>query len=102
MRPGVAPLRRAPAAAGALPADAREGVPAGSGRLGSRPAVAHLARQLIRGARRYTFLSSEKAGRELGYASRPLEETVRDTLRWFLEHGDLEATTPELRALRGS
>jgi len=25
---------------------------------------------------------------------------VRDTLRWFLRHGDLEATTPELRALR--
>ncbi len=59
-----------------------------------------VSRQLVRGARRYTFLSSEKARRELGYATRPLEETVRDTLRWFLAHGDLEAATPQLRALR--
>ncbi|HEU4381865.1 MAG TPA: NAD-dependent epimerase/dehydratase family protein [Anaeromyxobacteraceae bacterium] len=58
-----------------------------------------ISRQLIRGARRYTFLSSEKARRELGYAIRPMDETVRDTLRWFMAHGDLEATTPELRAL---
>lgn len=59
-----------------------------------------VSRQLIRGGRRYTFLSSEKARRELGYATRPLEETVRDTLRWFLAHGDLDAATPELGALR--
>jgi dihydroflavonol-4-reductase len=59
-----------------------------------------ISRQLVRGGRRYTFLSSEKARRELGYATRPLEETVRDTLRWFLAHGDLEAKTPELRALQ--
>jgi dihydroflavonol-4-reductase len=58
-----------------------------------------ISRQLVRGGRRYTFLSSEKARRELGYATRPLEETLRDTLRWFLAHGDLEARTPELRAL---
>jgi len=60
-----------------------------------------ISRQLVRGGRRYTFLSSDKARRELGYANRPIEETVRDTLRWFLAHGDLEAATPELRALRG-
>ncbi|HUM09726.1 MAG TPA: NAD-dependent epimerase/dehydratase family protein [Myxococcaceae bacterium] len=59
-----------------------------------------ISRQLVRGARRYTFLDSRKANGELGYANRPLEVTVRDTLRWFLEHGDLEASTPELKALR--
>jgi dihydroflavonol-4-reductase len=59
-----------------------------------------ISRQLVRGGRRYTFLDSGKARRELGYANRPLEATVMDTLRWFLGHGDLEATTPELQALR--
>jgi dihydroflavonol-4-reductase len=58
-----------------------------------------ISRQLVRGARRYTFLDSSKARRELGYSTRPLEESVRDTIRWFLAHGDLEATTPELWAL---
>jgi dihydroflavonol-4-reductase len=59
-----------------------------------------ISRQLIRGARRYTFLDSRKASGEFGYSNRPLEETVRDTLRWFLAHGDLDATTPQLRAFR--
>jgi dihydroflavonol-4-reductase len=59
----------------------------------------HISRQLVRGARRYTFLESSKARRELGYVTRPLDESVRDTLRWFLAHGDLEASTPELLAL---
>jgi len=61
-----------------------------------------ISRQLVRGARRYTFLDSSKARRELGYSTRPLEESVRDTLRWFLAHGDLAATTLELRALAAS
>jgi len=59
-----------------------------------------ISRQLVRGARRYTFLDSRKASEELGYSNRSLEVTVRDTLRWFLAHGDLDASTPELRALR--
>lgn len=64
-----------------------------------RGARAPLSRQLVRGAHRYTFLASDKAHHELGYTTRPLEETVRDTLRWFLAHGHLEGRTPELRAL---
>ena len=59
-----------------------------------------VSRQLVRGARRYTFLDSGKAQRELGYTNRPLEVMVRDTLCWLLLHGDLEAATPELKALR--
>jgi dihydroflavonol-4-reductase len=61
---------------------------------------ATVSRQLVRAARRYTHLDSSKARRDLGYASRPLESTLEDTLRWFLDHGDLDAWTPELRALR--
>jgi len=66
---------------------------------GERP---HISRQLIRGGRRYTYLSSEKARRDFGYRTRSFEETVRDTLRWFLAHGDLEPVTPELRRLAAS
>ena len=58
-----------------------------------------VSRQLLRGARRYTWLSSEKAVRELGYRVRSLEETLRDTLGWFLAHGDLEPRTAKLRRL---
>ena len=57
--------------------------------------------QLVRAAHLYTFVKSEKAERELGYAVRPFEETLRDTLRWFVHERRLEATTPELRALAG-
>ena len=39
-----------------------------------------VSRQLVAGARHYTFLSSEKARRELGYTNRPFEESVRDTI----------------------
>jgi dihydroflavonol-4-reductase len=47
----------------------------------------------------YTFVTSAKAQRELGYTIRPFEESVRDTLRWYLQHGRLEPATPELKAL---
>ncbi len=62
---------------------------------------AKLSRQLIRASRLYTFVSSEKASRELGYAVRPFEESLADTLRWYMAAGRLRPTTPELRALAG-
>jgi dihydroflavonol-4-reductase len=65
---------------------------------GRRAAV---SRQLVRGARRYTHLCSDKARRELGYRTRELAGTLRDTVRWFLAHGDLAPATAELRALQG-
>jgi dihydroflavonol-4-reductase len=64
-----------------------------------RGRVPKLSVQLVRAARLYTFVRSDKAVRELGYAIRPFEETLRDTLAWFLAQGRLEATTPELRAI---
>jgi dihydroflavonol-4-reductase len=62
---------------------------------------AKLSRQLIRASRLYTFVSSEKASRELGYAVRPFEDSLADTLRWYMAAGRLRPTTPELRALAG-
>ncbi|SFR59490.1 NAD-dependent epimerase/dehydratase family protein [Halogeometricum limi] len=38
-------------------------------------------------------LSSAKAKRELGVTFRPLEETLRDEVEWFREHGYLDAAT---------
>jgi len=67
------------------------------GRLRGQPA--RLSRQLIKASRLYTFVSSEKAERELGYSIRPLEESLADTLRWFMKAGRLRAGTPELEAL---
>jgi dihydroflavonol-4-reductase len=37
--------------------------------------------------RNHRFISCAKAARELGYAPRPLEETIADTVRWFRDCG---------------
>lgn len=41
----------------------------------------------VRMSRKRMFFSSEKARRELGYASRPATEALRDAVRWFQYHG---------------
>lgn len=58
-----------------------------------------ITRALVRASALYTFVSSAKAERELGYAIRPFDEMVVDTLRWAIEHGRLPAETAALRAL---
>ncbi len=90
---GVAPPRRVPyalalAAASASAARGRIGGP----RAGLPPA-------LVRANGLYTWVNSAKASADLGYALRPLDESLRDTLRYFLAQGRLRPTTPELRAL---
>jgi dihydroflavonol-4-reductase len=60
---------------------------------------AAMSRDLVRAAALYTFVSSTKAERELGYTIRPFDDSVRDTLRWFLANGRLRPETPELKAL---
>jgi len=37
-------------------------------------------------------VDSSRAATELGYATRPLEETLADTVEWFARHGYLEAS----------
>jgi dihydroflavonol-4-reductase len=89
---GVPPPARLPFAA----ADLANRAMAVLERLGGPRAV---PRDLLVASRLYTFVTSAKAQRELGYAIRPFEESVRDTLRWYLARGALRPETPELRAL---
>jgi len=62
-------------------ASAASWLPLAWGRLGGgTPKFTPAAIEAIRSHR---HISHEKASRELGYAPRPFEETVRDTLEWF-------------------
>jgi dihydroflavonol-4-reductase len=90
---GVPPPRRIPypvALAGAALTEAAARV------RGVRPST---NRELVRAARLYSWASSAKAERELGYAIRPFDEMVRDTLRFALAAGRLRPESPALRAL---
>lgn len=53
----------------------------------------------VRSTSMYTFVSSARAERELGYTVRSYEEMTRDTLAWWIARGRLEPKTPELRAV---
>jgi dihydroflavonol-4-reductase len=44
------------------------------------------------------LMSSAKAASELGYAPRPLRETVRNTIEWFVATGRLQLRLPETGA----
>lgn len=66
---------------------ARIGAPFGqawAALTGRRPLFTSESLNALRGNR---AISHEKASRELGYAPRPFEETIRDTLAWFRETG---------------
>jgi dihydroflavonol-4-reductase len=92
---GVRPPPRVPYAVAWANAGLQELAARAAGR---RPKI---TRELVRAASLYTYVSSEKARRELGYRIRPFEEMVEDTLADAIARGRLEATTPELRALAG-
>lgn len=51
------------------------------------PAMTHESLDVLTSNR---SIRSDKAKRELGYAPRPLTETVRDAYRWFAEQGMLD------------
>ena len=44
------------------------------------------------------LMSSAKAARELGYAHRPLSETVRNSIEWFVATGRLQLELPDAGA----
>lgn len=90
---GVAPPLRVPYAAARVAARALRLLEA----LGGPKAP--VSEDLLAASRLYTFVTSAKAQRELGYTIRPVEDSVRDTLRWYLARGKLRPETPELRAL---
>jgi dihydroflavonol-4-reductase len=58
---------------------------------GTQPIYTHVTLNALRGNQQ---VSSARAIRELGYAARPLAETVRDTLTWFQEHDYLVENRP--------
>jgi dihydroflavonol-4-reductase len=90
---GVVAPQRIPYAAASLAIQAMRWM----ARFGGRAPAIHP--DLLRASALYTFVTSAKAQRELGYTIRPFEETARDTLRWYVQSGVLRATTPELKAL---
>jgi dihydroflavonol-4-reductase len=53
---------------------------------GSRPLFTSVSLEALRSNRQ---ISHDRATRDLGYQPRPLAETLRDTYRWFSEHGEL-------------
>jgi dihydroflavonol-4-reductase len=50
----------------------------------------------VRAGHLYTYVSSAKATRDLGYRLRPLEGSLAATFHFFLRKGRLRARTPEL------
>ncbi|GAP15767.1 nucleoside-diphosphate-sugar epimerase [Longilinea arvoryzae] len=58
---------------------------------GTHPIYTKVTLDALRGNRQ---VNCARATRDLGYTARPLDETVRDTLNWFHEHGYLAARHP--------
>lgn len=48
-----------------------------------------ISREGLRMARKKMYYSSERAGRELGFRSRPAEAAIADAIAWFRAHGYL-------------
>jgi dihydroflavonol-4-reductase len=59
-------------------------ITAASGLSGARPVFTTVSLNALAGNRN---ISHEKATVELGYAPRPVRETLRDTLQWFKDNG---------------
>jgi len=56
-------------------------------------------RAVVKHGALYNWVDSSRAERELGYRIRPLEESLRSTLKDFLSRGVFPANTDKLRAL---
>ena len=57
--------------------------------VGKRPIFTRAALSVLSGN---SWISHERATRDLGYHPRPFDETVRDTFQWFIEVGYLART----------
>lgn len=55
-------------------------------------------RESLEALRANRAIRSDRARAELGYQPRPLEETIRDTIAWFVDHGSLPAGLLRSRA----
>ena len=90
---GVTPPRRMPYSAALAIASAEEMT------AGLQKRSPHLTRDLVRASAVYTWTSSRRAQADLGWRLPPIEETIRDTLRWAIARGKLPPDTDALRAL---
>lgn len=69
-------------------------------RISGQPALISLATvQLMRQERNRTHFNHEKSERELGVRFRPMEETLRDGISWYQEHGWLGTVAKKGSAL---
>jgi dihydroflavonol-4-reductase len=64
-----------------------------------RHGLEELNRGVVKWARRYAFMDSGKARRELDYVVRPFDESVRDTVRDFVQRGLVLTTTSALAGM---
>jgi dihydroflavonol-4-reductase len=63
-------------------------------RLTGKPALISLANvRLMRQELNRTHFSNEKSKRELGLTFRPIEDTLRDTISWYIENGWVEKSS---------
>jgi len=54
----------------------------------------------VRTGARFWYADAARSRDELGVSYRPIEDTARDTLRWAVQNGQLEPSTPQLQALK--
>jgi dihydroflavonol-4-reductase len=66
-----------------------------------RPERGDFNTRTVKTGARFWYADNTRSREELGLSYRPIEDTVRDTLRWALAHGQLEPSTPQLEALAG-
>ena len=66
-------------------------ITAASGLSGARPVFTTVSLNALAGNHN---VSHEKATAELGYAPRPVRETLRDTLQWFKDNGYIKGRRP--------
>ena len=66
-------------------------ITAASGLAGTRPVFTTVSLNALTGNRN---ISHQKATSELGYAPRPIEETLSDTLQWFKDNGYIKGKRP--------
>jgi dihydroflavonol-4-reductase len=66
-------------------------ITAASGLAGARPVFTTVSLNALAGNRN---ISHAKATSELGYAPRPIRETLIDTLQWFKDNGYIKSRRP--------
>ncbi len=64
-----------------------------------KPEKADFNTKTVRTGARFWFADAGRSRRELGLSYRPIEQTLVDTLRWAIAHGQLSPDSPQLQAI---